>query len=175
MIDLSAKRFGDWTVISFSHKTPRPNNDTFWNCSCICGTARAVSGRNLRNGGSLGCGCTKKGLRLRPFEALYNYFIAQATMRSVAVDITYEEFLTFTSEPTCVYCGTPVVWKPHNIAGKPAYNLDRKNNRLGYTKENCVVCCWPCNQTKSARFTHFQMKQIGEVIRRLRKKGAQIR
>jgi hypothetical protein len=30
-----------------------------------------------------------------------------------------------------------------------AYQLDRKDNALGYSVDNCVVCCHRCNDAKS--------------------------
>jgi hypothetical protein len=59
-----------------------------WICRCVCGTVRPVTSRNLLHGGSLGCGCTKKGLRLRPYEALYN-----TIRRLKSNQFTYEQII----------------------------------------------------------------------------------
>ena len=34
------------------------------------------------------------------------------------------------------------------------YNLDRKDNSIGYSKNNCVVCCSTCNYIKGDKFTY---------------------
>jgi len=40
------------------------------------------------------------------------------------------------------------------VRGSRSYKLDRMNNDSGYTKDNCVVCCWKCNQSKGNRYTY---------------------
>jgi hypothetical protein len=46
--------------------------------------------------------------------------------------------------------------------------LDRKNNLLGYSYNNCVACCWPCNKAKSGEFTYEEFLLIGKVIKQIR-------
>lgn len=53
-IDLEGQRFGNWTVLS---RAENKGNASMWNCICDCGTVRAVSSANLRNGRTLSCGC----------------------------------------------------------------------------------------------------------------------
>jgi hypothetical protein len=56
MQDLTGERYGRWLVLGFSHKIER---NPYWFCRCYCGTKRAICGGNLKNGHSLGCGCTR--------------------------------------------------------------------------------------------------------------------
>lgn len=45
------------------------------------------------------------------------------------------------------------------------YNgIDRKNNDLDYTLENCVSCCGPCNYAKNDRTFHEFKNWIGLLI-----------
>lgn len=83
-----------------------------------------------------------------PYKRLYNRLVAGAKRKNRKVTLTYEEFLEFTKINRCDYCNDPVEWIPH---GKTAikYNLDRRKNNLGYSKNNCVVCCTECNFLKS--------------------------
>jgi hypothetical protein len=160
--DITERSFGDWTVLSL-HGRGADRHPT-WLCRCVCGVERVVSGGNLRAGGSLGCGCTKRGLRLRPYEALYNSIEPASKGRPVA--LSFEEFLTFIIIGQCHYCGAEVRWSEHHITRNgSAYNLDRKDNSIGYTKENCVVCCPRCNRSKSDHFTYAEWVQIGALIR----------
>lgn len=55
-IDLTGRRFGTWTVISFS----RNADATFWNCRCDCGVEREVRAGLLSRGSSTNCGCQRK-------------------------------------------------------------------------------------------------------------------
>ena len=93
LIDLTGKTFGDWTVICRKGRSKKDRHITWW-CKCICGVEREVHGGNLMHGGSLGCGCTKRGRRLRPYEALYRTI--QRENPEKEVELTYDEFLDFT-------------------------------------------------------------------------------
>ena len=94
-------------------------------------------------------------VRLRPFESLYNVLKRSAGMRKRDVLLSYDEFVEFTSTSSCQYCGASVLWVPYmNDTSFKGYNLDRKDNAVGYSKENCVVCCSRCNRAKSDSFTH---------------------
>jgi len=108
-------------------------------------------------------------MRKRPFEALYNHLVHRVQYDGRAVELSYEEFLEFTKTPFCTYCGDPVKWSEYTLnKGGYACNLDRKNNALGYTKENCVVCCPPCNRTKSSRFSFEEFMVMMSALRQFR-------
>lgn len=49
------KRFGRWTVVSFSRKGK--HGELYWNCRCDCGEEKEVVGYSLRRGRSTSCGC----------------------------------------------------------------------------------------------------------------------
>ena len=56
----------------------------------------------------------------------------------------------------CVYCGYP------------ATGLDRINNKIGHTVENCLPCCLECNHARNDNFTHKEMFLIGKTIREIK-------
>jgi 5-methylcytosine-specific restriction endonuclease McrA len=112
--------------------------------------------------------CVQKGL---PFEAKYNELKKSCKRRNIDLTISYEDFLEYTKIVNCHYCLDKIVWYPftrdtkdHSVVSR-SYNLDRKNNDLGYTKENCVVCCWKCNSAKSARYTYDEWYGMTEYFR----------
>lgn len=108
-------------------------------------------------------------MRLRPFEALYNNFIKRAQYDGKSVELSYEEFREFAQIPCCFYCGATVHWAEYRLnKGGYASNLDRKNNDLGYSKGNCVVCCVTCNRTKSNRFTFEEFVVMMTALRQYR-------
>lgn len=43
----------------------------------------------------------------------------------------------------CLYCGLPAVEHLYGLNG-----IDRYDNDLDYTEENCVSCCFACNRSK---------------------------
>jgi len=49
-IDLTGRKFGRWTVLSYSGKH-------MWKCRCECGVEKEILGASLKNGSSLSCGC----------------------------------------------------------------------------------------------------------------------
>lgn len=51
-INLVNRVFGDWTVIDYAGPP-----QSRWNCRCVCGKVKPVSGANLRGGLTTGCGC----------------------------------------------------------------------------------------------------------------------
>jgi hypothetical protein len=159
-IDLTGKQLGLWTVVRL-HSRGTIVLPVKWLCRCACGTERVVTKKSLAV--SRSCGCVKMGLRKRPYESLYNTFEAQRKHDS---NISYEDFVEFTKESGCHYCNFPIRWAKYNTnKNGNAYNLDRKNNSLGYSVENCVVCCGRCNEAKSNHFTYAEWVQIGELIK----------
>jgi hypothetical protein len=50
-------RYGRWTALQFAE---RRNRRQYWLCRCDCGTERAVSLSDLKNGKSTSCGCLTK-------------------------------------------------------------------------------------------------------------------
>jgi len=43
--------------------------------------------------------------------------------------------------------------------------VDRKDNDKPYSKENCVLACYPCNNAKSDVFSYPEFLKIGKAIR----------
>lgn len=99
--------------------------------------------------------------RKRPYESLYNTFV-DANKGRYQVDLTYEEFREFTKHDRCHYCDAKITWAEYNRnANGYRYNLDRKDNTLGYSKDNLVACCLRCNYGKGFSFSYEQWRQIG--------------
>lgn len=96
--------------------------------------------------------CKKHANMHKPFEASYGGMKRNAKGRNLQFSLTYEDYIEFTKQSNCTYCGDKIKWRPYNEHGKnnPAYFLDRYDNNKGYLKENCVVCCTTCNIAKKA-------------------------
>jgi len=158
--------FSRWSVIGDTYKASNSNN-RYCLCKCVCGTIRPVLIVELQKGTSSSCGCTRGVRKLRPFESGLNLLIRQATKRKYAVNLTYDEYLEFTKIKNCHYCNNYIDWAPFNMIKNKAcgHHLDRKDDSLGYSKENCVVCCPRCNWAKGWYFTYDEWLQLGNVIR----------
>lgn len=138
---------------------------------CPCGKAFRVQECRVRQGRkycSKGCAKGKQGPVAAPFFWLYNKLKRSADRRRYNQVMSFEEFLTLTKETACHYCGAELQWSAYSSTlGKingAMYNLDRKDNNLGYTKDNVVPCCRRCNWGKGDMFTYEQWVQIGKVI-----------
>jgi hypothetical protein len=103
---------------------------------------------------------------LRPYESLYNKLCSAAARQKHDMKLTYEDFLEFTKVPNCHYCNASVTWAADTYKRNGnGYNLDRKDNSLGYIGENCVVCCARCNHGKSDRFTYAEWWAMTAIFR----------
>lgn len=56
VIDLTGQKFGKLTVIKMHGSVC---NRATWECVCDCGGTRIVSGKYLRNGSAMDCGCSR--------------------------------------------------------------------------------------------------------------------
>jgi hypothetical protein len=171
-IDLTNQVFGYLLVLGRAAGNYR--GQAVWNCKCSCGNQQPFSSRSLRTSPNRrecdSCWVKKSHRRGRPYESLYGQLLKNAKRRNYAVALTYEEFLTFTELTTCVYCGTLVSWTKFNRSKNgSAYNLDRKDNTVGYTKQNCVVCCSDCNRAKGDRYTHEEWMCMATALKEFRK------
>lgn len=127
---------------------------------------------------ALGIPWERKRKRCRPFEALYNILVGETKRRTsgpTTVELSYKQFVDFTSTKVCHYCGADIYWAEYvnREEGGECTNLDRKNNLLGYTKDNCVVCCGNCNRTKGARFTYEEFMLLAPGLREIQTRRKQ--
>lgn len=116
----------------------------------------------------IGHGYSHPNNRKRPHEWLYNSMLKKSKNRNIEVKLTYEEFLDFLKIKECHYCKAPITNPPEHITHRKgvseAYFLDRKDNSVGYTKENLVRCCPVCNYLKSNELTYKIMCKIGKIL-----------
>lgn len=189
---LTGSTFGRWVVIE-PVGVLKDNRSIAYLCHCLCGNDRVVEGSILRSGESISCGCYQVDCRRKkPFESLYNRLVRTASKYNHEVQFSYEEFVKFTCEKTCHYCSGPVEWNAYTSQWEPkrlrrvkdaeppsrikhtGYNLDRKDNNLGYSVDNCVVCCGWCNRTKGDRFTYEEFMLLSPVLREIQNRRKQV-
>lgn len=108
---------------------------------------------------------SKERHRLRPFEARYRELVRGANRRGHKVELTYEDYLTFTIL-NCHYCNATLNWNPYTSTGRAGYgrnliNIDRKNSFGDYTLDNCVPCCPNCNRRKGRK--SYKKFKIGRI------------
>lgn len=67
----------------------------------------------------------------------YRVYKGGAKQRGISFSLTRDEFETFWQKP-CSYCGDAI----------KSIGIDRVDNDVGYTIENCIPCCERCNKMK---------------------------
>jgi len=72
-------------------------------------------------------------------ETYFRMFIKESSKRGYNVELNFEDYSNLVTQ-SCYYCGY--------YNKKEAIGIDRVNNTLHYTKENCVPCCETCNRIK---------------------------
>lgn len=102
--------------------------------------------------------CRSCCMKKRPYEQIFNKLKNTAKNEKHDLDITYLDFLKYTNEPDCYYCGSRIDWQPYGYIESKyrhgSYFLDRRDNDKGYSVENCLVCCTRCNIAKGNRYTY---------------------
>lgn len=58
------------------------------------------------------------------------------------------------------------LFKKHITRGW-SFEIDRKEANLEYTKGNCVICCYWCNNAKTDEFSFDEFKNIGIEIQKI--------
>lgn len=174
--NLVSSKFNRLTVL----KPIKKHDRTYLVCECECGNVKDIKMSHLKSGRIKSCGCLRteelesrkgmvsKSLKPNNYSAKYRVFKSyekHATDRGYSFDLDLETFVKITSK-NCSYCGA----EPNNsMNGKQSrskyiYNgIDRVNNNLGYSVENCVPCCKTCNVAKSEMSREDFFKWISKV------------
>jgi hypothetical protein len=99
-------------------------------------------------------------------QQLFSNYKYWAKRRQLDFDLKKEQF-EFLIKQECFYCGalpSTVCVKRHSSC---TYNgIDRKDNRIGYTRENCVPCCYTHNHMKSNKTSEEFIAACRSVVDR---------
>jgi hypothetical protein len=154
-------RYGKLTVIEYlgRDKNKSKTAQIRWKCMCDCGKIHNSSSHALSTGRAKSCGCNRKEVddlkRFKNGEAnlnrLFLTYISGAKRRNYKWELEKQDFKKLTKQ-NCFYCNIEPVQILANGRGYEDYlynGIDRIDNSLGYTKDNCVSCCKLCNRSKS--------------------------
>lgn len=173
IIDLTGRRFGRWTVLAF---VSRENRRTLFRCRCDCGTERDVLALSLTRamGASRGCGCVRpkpvgqrkhggrgtreyriwKGMRDRCNNPSNPRFVDYGGA-GVKVCALWDDFAAFLADM--------------GRAPTPQHTLDRRDNSLGYSPDNCR---WATQTEQQRNRTNNKLDEARAAeIRALRASG----
>ncbi len=172
VIDLTGQTIGGLYVIERGANREDAGNAR-WVCKCLnCGNIALRIGTLLRKKHDEFCRSCRTILsnksRMKPeWKCLYRALMKTAKKKNHDILLTLEDFVEFTTIDKCHYCDIDIVWHSHIHAkgAKTRYNLDRKDNTKGYSKDNCVVCCKDCNMLKSNKISYSTMLKFGKILK----------
>lgn len=157
-IDLHDKIINRLTAIEFSHIE---KGKSWWHFQCSCGNKLITIGANVTVNRVKSCGCANTdGIKMStyyktipivdPEYSVLKQYQKNANNRNLEFLLTNDEFIRLISS-NCHYCGS----EPSNHFKKKYrkrelfYNgIDRFDNSIGYSVENCRTCCKICNWAK---------------------------
>lgn len=165
--DLTGQRFGRLVVLKFAHYREYPEGGKIrkravFTCQCDCGEIKDIPAIQLGKG-TTSCGCllretaAAKGrksalpLGVAARNRVLDMYTRSAKMRGYSFEIPLKEFNNLLISD-CYYCGQPPSNKSSSrgATGEFVYNgIDRLDNSIGYTVDNCVPCCDMCNTAKN--------------------------
>lgn len=162
MVDLMGQRFGRLVVVGLSETTRYTYR--CWLCRCDCGAMKVISGRYLRTGATQSCGClrrenassqqavrfTKHGLSRSAAYSSWHSMLTRClderhsayhryAMRGITICASWLRFEAFYAD---------MGDRP------PGTCLERRDNDLGYFKENCTWATM-AQQSRNKRNNRF--------------------
>lgn len=135
MKDLTGLKFGRWTVLQLCGS--RPGGHLFWKCRCECGTIAVVGGSPLSLGRSRSCGCFK--LHGHAGRTTSRTYISWVLMRRRCRNRNREFAHRYVKRgiTVCDRWKSFVAFLEDMGERPPGKTLERKNNNLGYSPDNC--------------------------------------
>lgn len=161
---LPGTKFGKLTVVGDSPSFRGSDNQLrrMIEVSCECGSPSFSTRKDsLITGNTESCGCLTKENTLKAlwkedregigFRSLLSGYKNRAKRRGLCWELTDEEFKKLTKS-NCWYTGREpnlIAYRKHCRGSEYIYNgVDRLDNSIGYTPENCVPCCCEVNLAK---------------------------
>jgi len=104
------------------------------------------------------------------FNKFYGGYLYSAGERGLEFALTKEQFRAL-SKQNCYYCGIEPL-QINDEKNKDKYNgvwlhngIDRKDDSIGYTIDNCVASCKVCNYMKQGLNEIEFMKQVSKIYK----------
>jgi len=137
VIDLPGQVFGRLTVLEFGGYSK--HNQARWKCQCVCGSIKLVASNNLRRGMTKSCGCVQNKWSHGCSQNSETYKTWES-MKQRCYNKNHKHYRNYGGRGITV-CKR---WKDNFAAfledmgdRPPKATIDRIDNSLGYSPENC--------------------------------------
>jgi hypothetical protein len=147
----------------------------FYKVSCKkCGNECEMRKDSIMNSQRSSCINCKGNGRIASLEAPINVYFSNykrnANIGGLEWNLSNEDFNNIITKP-CIYCGSlpkelQSLEKYHFVTERVKVNgVDRVNNELGYTLNNCVPCCTMCNKMKLIYSETEFLEHISQIFK----------
>jgi hypothetical protein len=160
--DLTGQTFNRLTVLDKTDRRTRQGSggNIYWRCSCACGKICYIAGYLLTKGKTKSCGCWRREIaksvktthgHTRGYRRTKEYGMlmsarTRAKRDGIVCDIQIEDIII---PDKCPLLGVPFDMHATRFKKSLSPSLDRKNPKLGYTKDNIWVISYRANTVKS--------------------------
>lgn len=162
-LDLTGKTFDQLKVLELD--TTAKTGDRKFKCRCSCNRIISVHSCNLTNGHSTKCRkCQNRKYVGDVSGSYFNKLKQNAIKRNIEFNITqvyiWNKFLQ--QNRKCAYTGLELIWR--NGSGElGTASVDRKDNSIGYVKENIQIIHKDINRMKFNHTEKYFLELCGLV------------
>lgn len=110
--------------------------------------------------------------KVRAYRRTPGGYYSSFRYRKYKLEFTRQEFIDWDTKQNreCFYCGIPEqtmlllpdFHKKRGIGEFHRLTIDRKENLKGYSLDNIVLACPPCNSTKGDLFSYSEFREIAQ-------------
>lgn len=136
MSEMVGERFGRLIVIEKDHNQ---NRGTYWKCQCDCGNIKSVRGDHLQGGKTKSCSCLRKTRAITHNMTNTGTYEAWEHIKQRCSNHKDKGFHNYGGRGIKV-CNRWLKFENfyEDMGNRPeGLTIERKNNELGYYKENC--------------------------------------
>ena len=169
-LNLIGEKYGRYTVLNKGsvYVSPKGKKYTKYICQCDCGTIKEVRTSALQSGNTKSCGCLNKELSRKRFtthgKTSSKEYYTWCAMKQRCLNPNTEYYYMYGGKGITV-CDEWInsfeqFYADMGDAPGPDYSIDRIDNNLGYSKDNCH---WVKDETG--------IQQINQGIKKSNKSG----
>lgn len=171
--DMTGQVFGRLTVLEYSHSTHNGGH-SYWKCQCECGNIITTVRARLKDGRTRSCGCLQRDLakeryskpnrRIGETRKKTPEYTCWQNIKTRCFNPSTNSFKNY-GERGITICDE---WRDNfdqffedmGTRPSPKHSVERKDNSLPYSKENCVWAL-PVTQVRNRRITRkFSMNGV---------------